>query len=90
MTNVAAGIIETNQQHRENFMNQRLMTKADKCRATVVSGGPGLRATILNGKELQEPSLPRDLPRLGKGTVNAESNHDQKPRLGSAQPSIGK
>ncbi|MCT7319334.1 hypothetical protein N5I87_25220 [Ralstonia sp. CHL-2022] len=45
---------------------------------------------ILNGQELQEPSLPCDFPGLRERTVNAEPNRDQEPRLGSTQPSIGK
>lgn len=71
-------------------MNQCLMTGADRYPATIVSGRLRVRALILNGKDLQEPSLPRDFPRLRKRTVNAEPNHDQEPRLGSTRPSIGK
>ena len=71
-------------------MNQRLMAEADKYRVTTASGRLRVRALILNAKELQEPSLPCDFPRLRKRTVNAEPNHDQEPRLGSTRPSIGK
>jgi hypothetical protein len=69
---------------------QLMLLMASNCTKKFRDGVGRILVGLLNGKELEEPSLPRDFPRLRKGTVNAESNHYQKPRLGSTQPSIGK
>ena len=69
---------------------QLMVLMASNCTKKFRDRAGRLLVSILNGKDLQEPSLPRDFPRLRKRTVNAEPNHDQEPRLGSTRPSIGK
>jgi len=69
---------------------QLMLLMASNCTKKFRDGVGRAVVGILNSGELREPPLPHDFPRLRKRTVNAESNHDQEPRLGSTRPSIDK